>query len=107
MADWYDCFIEDPLKDLVRILRNNGFNTFCSCGHRPKPYIQMEWYDDAEVTKIYNLLVENSYNNFIIHATWTHNLNSRRCLEIEFYTIEKEGLATVEEINWRAFEKKS
>lgn len=32
-GDWYDQHIEDPLKGIVRYLRNNGINTECSCGH--------------------------------------------------------------------------
>ncbi len=33
-GDWYDQHIEDPLKGIVRYLRNNGINTICSCGHK-------------------------------------------------------------------------
>lgn len=32
-GDWYDQYIEDPLKGIVRYLRNNGVNTELSCGH--------------------------------------------------------------------------
>lgn len=109
--DWYDK-IEEPFKDLVKLLRNNGFNTFCSCGHRPNPYIQMEWYDDIEVSKLYTLLVENNFYNFQICATWSfdtleHDIfgdpilnyhTNQRLLEIKFYTNKKEGLANIEEI---------
>ena len=31
--DWYNENIEEPIRDLVKILRDNGFNTTCSCGH--------------------------------------------------------------------------
>ncbi len=62
--------IDKPLRNLVQLLRENGFNTSSSCGHLPRPYVQMEWYDDEEVTKLYNLLVENDYKNFTITAIW-------------------------------------
>ncbi len=75
--------IEKPIRDLIKILRENGFNTFCSCGHLPHPYIQMEWYEDIEVTKLYGLLIENKYKNFLIRATWDSSLN-KRVLEISF-----------------------
>jgi len=32
MSDWYDC-IEPGVRDIVRHLRNEGFNTICSCEH--------------------------------------------------------------------------
>ena len=32
MSDWYDK-IEEEIRPLVKLLRNNGFNTTCSCGH--------------------------------------------------------------------------
>ena len=31
--DWYINNIEEPVRDIVRALRNNGVNTECSCGH--------------------------------------------------------------------------
>ena len=31
--DWYINTIEEPLRDIVKALRNNGVNTECSCGH--------------------------------------------------------------------------
>lgn len=31
--DWYLNTIEEPVRDIVRALRNNGINTECSCGH--------------------------------------------------------------------------
>jgi len=88
-------FIESPLVDLVQLLRENGFNTTCSCGHFPKPYIQMEWYDDIEITKLYALLIQNSYYNFIITATWSYTDN-KRFLEVTF--CPKQPLANIGDI---------
>ncbi len=58
--------LEPEIKGLVLLLRKYGFNTFCSCGHKPSSYIQMECYADSEITKLYNLLIEKKYNNFAI-----------------------------------------
>ena len=79
--------IEEPLQNLITILRNNGFNTFCSCGHLPKPYIQMEWYSDNDITKLYNLLIENNYKKFIINGCWDSVVNSKY-LEVSFSYIK-------------------
>lgn len=66
--NWYNQ-IEKPIRELVRLLRNNGFNTVCSCGH--KKYIQMEWYiGNNDINQLYNLLCENGYSNFELHLYW-------------------------------------
>jgi len=31
--DWYKEYIEEDIRPLVKLLRENGFNTECSCGH--------------------------------------------------------------------------
>jgi glutamate racemase len=67
-TDWYDQ-IEKPVRELVRLLRNNGFNTTSSCGH--EMWIQMEWYGfEEEARKLYNLLGQNGYNNFELRLFW-------------------------------------
>ena len=54
VADWYEENIEEPVRDLVRVLRNNGFNTECSCGH--EKYIQCQYVLDGEIKRLHNLL---------------------------------------------------
>jgi len=44
---WYKKNIEDPLKGIVRYLRNNGVNTECSCGH--EMYIQCQYILNGSV----------------------------------------------------------
>lgn len=87
--DWYEKNIEEPLRNLVKLLRDNGFNTECSCGHFPNPYVQIDWhgYDTFEIVHLYNLLVENGYDNFEIHTYLMHTENDRnsRSCEIKFY----------------------
>lgn len=59
---WYEN-IEEPLKEIVYILRNNGVNTTNSCGHNLE--IECSYYVDGEIKQIYeliyNYLAENGY----------------------------------------------
>lgn len=93
--------VEKPLEELVQLLRDYGFNTTCSCGHLPKPYIQMEWYDDTEITKLYNLLLEHKYKNFLIKAIWSSlgpDHGNRRARNLEIVFCPKRKLAKLEDI---------
>ena len=83
MGDWYDQ-IEEPVRELVRSLRNNGFNTFSSCGHdNPCPHIEMEWYGlNDEPQRLYALLQENGYKDFELHFYW-HSSRVLRFAEIK------------------------
>ena len=68
MNDWYKQ-IEEPIRELVQLLRNNGFNTTCSCGHEMS--IQMEWYGfEEEARNLYNLLGQKGYKNFELRLFW-------------------------------------
>ena len=97
--DWIET-IEEPLRNLIQLLRANGFNTFASCGHLPRPHVQMEWYEDDEVTKLYNLLVENGYHDFVIKAFWDtcSPIQRSRWLELEFHV--KMDLANEEDFHY-------
>ena len=67
MEEWY-FQIEKPVRDLVKLLRNAGFNTTSSCGH--KKYIQMEWYVHEDIHRLYSLLWDNGYKDFELHLFW-------------------------------------
>ena len=54
MNTWYEDKIEEPMRDIVRILRNNGINTECSCGH--EQYIQCQYIPEGDVYDIHRLL---------------------------------------------------
>lgn len=62
---WYKEHIEKPIRDAVRLLRNNGFNTSCSCGH--EMYIQCQHLTDGEVMRLDHLLFNNGYRNYTIN----------------------------------------
>jgi hypothetical protein len=53
--DWYKC-IEEPVRELVLLLRNNGFNTECSCGH--EMYVQCQYIPDGEIMNLHNLVYD-------------------------------------------------
>ena len=64
--DWYEKNIEEPIRELVKLLRNNGINTICSCGH--EMYCECETYGNFydEAKGVYDLLVKNGYKHFRI-----------------------------------------
>lgn len=72
MTDWYEKAIEEPIRNLVKLLRDNGYNTFCSCGH--DMYVEMEYYStDEEIRRLYDLLVVNGYTDFEIDVHWEYH----------------------------------
>ena len=60
--------IEEPIKNTVRLLRDNGFNTICSCGHEMSVELELGNNTD-EVERIAICLVDNGYKNFKIECT--------------------------------------
>lgn len=79
MGDWYDC-IEEPIRDLVRLLRNNGFNTTCSCGHAM--IIEMAHApEDAE--RLWTLLIEHDIHHFQLICYWEGEPLCRKWIELK------------------------
>ena len=66
MTQFYDD-IEPEIRETVKLLRDNGFNTTCSCGH--EMYVEFEFFDSCEIDNLYNLLFNNGYRGFKITAT--------------------------------------
>ena len=62
--DWYKEYIEKTIRDTVKLLRDNGFNTECSCGH--EMYVQCQYITDGEIMRLDNLLFNNGYRNYVI-----------------------------------------
>lgn len=85
MPDWYEQNIELGIRDIVRLLRDNGVNTTYSCHHAM--VIEAENSDDAELTYIYNLLIENGYDNFKIELCLYKEKDKhlRRYISIQFF----------------------
>ena len=69
---WYDS-IEPGIRPFVRLLRDNGINTTCSCEHTMT--IDATWVDDDEPRRIWELLCTGNYL-FDITARISKNLCS-------------------------------
>ena len=82
--DWYEQ-IEESVRELVRLLRDNGFNTVSSCGHNQ--WVQMEWCGfEEEARRLYNLLCENGYDKFELHLFW-HSSGVSRFMEVKILNV--------------------
>lgn len=70
--------IEKPIRPVVKLLRNSGFNTKASCGHEMWISIELDKTDDAY--KIAECLRKAGYKNFLVEYeivvmnTIQHNL---------------------------------
>lgn len=53
MTEFYDD-IEPEIRDIVRVLRDNGVNTTCSCGHQM--YVEAEIVPSGMLQVIHNTL---------------------------------------------------
>lgn len=69
VGNWYEEHIEEPLRDLVRELRNNGFNTECSCGH--EMYVQVQCLDTGEVGRLDRFLFNLGLRDYVVELHLT------------------------------------
>lgn len=61
--DWYIKNIEKPIRGVVYLLRNNGYNTEFSCGH--EMWVQGRQNLSSElVSNLHGLLLNNGYYNY-------------------------------------------
>lgn len=60
---WYDEHIEEPIRQMVKLLRDNGFNTTCSCGH--KMYVEGIINIDGDIQIMHKLLYDYCCENKI------------------------------------------
>ena len=76
--EWYDQ-IEEPVREIVKLLRNNGFNTTCSCGH--EMYIEGDLPGaDYELQRLHKILWD-----------YLHERNKPISYEIKFDLKVQEG----------------
>ena len=71
MNDWYEENIEVGVRDIVRLLRDNGFNTACSCHHDME--VMIESCLDGEMQRLHNLLYGRGYRDYSL----------QQCLNVE------------------------
>ena len=62
---WYDS-LEPGIRDVVRLLRDNGFNTECSCEH--EGYVQCAYFADGELARLDNLLFNAGYRDYSLEV---------------------------------------
>ncbi len=58
--NWYEEWIEQPIRDVVKLLRDNGFNTECSCGH--EMYVQCQYLMDGDIHRLHQLIWHYLHN---------------------------------------------
>jgi hypothetical protein len=83
-VDWYEN-IEEGLREVVRLLRDNGVNTTYSCHHAM--IVEAENYEDEDLLRIYNLLIESGHDGFTIEmiAYKEHGQRLARHLRLKFH----------------------
>lgn len=54
LPTWYDEYIEEGVRDIVKFLRENGINTYCSCHHSMQ--IQCDTVLDGAMQHLHNIL---------------------------------------------------
>lgn len=59
---WYAQKVEPSIREAVKLLRNRGFNTTCSCGH--ENWIEGDGYINA--IELHKLLFEIGYRDYDI-----------------------------------------
>ena len=64
--EWYKT-LEPRVREVVKLLRNNGINTECSCEH--EKYVQCQFNIDGLAKKVDDLLFNNKYRNYQIDIT--------------------------------------
>ncbi len=82
---WYEGNIEEGLRAVVRLLRDNGINTYYSCHH--SMVIEAENYEGSDMERVYNLLVDGGYDGFTIEIILVKAQGERleRRLLLEFH----------------------
>lgn len=67
---WYDKYIESEIRPMVKLLRDNGVNTYESCGH--DMWISVDGIH-VILFPVDEVLWNNGYKNFIIEVYRTYD----------------------------------
>ena len=83
MADWYDENIEEAMRPVVKLLRDNGINTECSCGH--EMYVQCQYRHEGFLRDLDYLLFNAGYRDYVFAITITREEGHlRHTMDIKF-----------------------
>ena len=88
--DWYIKNIDSPMIQLIKDLRNNGFNTVWCCAHGPHPYVAFDSYRINELNLLEDFLIKHGYKNFRVYITH-YGANDKDMLTVSFKTDKKAG----------------
>ena len=66
LPSWYEEAIEPGIRNQVRLMRDNGFNTTSSCGH--VGYVELTLCHDGELMRLDYLLFNEGYRNYAIES---------------------------------------
>lgn len=89
MTEWYEEWIEAGIRKEVKLLRDNGFNTECSCEH--KMYVQCSLIPSGEMQRLDNLLFNAGYRDYHLEfhiervSSWLNSF-----INISFYPQKEE-----------------
>lgn len=61
---WYEEMIEPGIRSIVKLLRDNGFNTVSSCEH--KMQVDIDFLPDGEIQRMHNLLYNQGYRDYTL-----------------------------------------
>ena len=88
-GDWYEKNIEPGVRSLVRLLRDNGINTECSCEH--EKYIQCQFNEDGFLWEVDKLLFSAGFRNYTIDAKIIReDGHLRKMMKIDLVNLEPE-----------------
>lgn len=62
--DWYEEYIEEGIRGIVKLLRDNGFNTTWSCHH--EMCVQGDLMLDGEMNRLHKVLYNNGHREYTI-----------------------------------------
>jgi hypothetical protein len=65
LGEWYGK-IEPGIRSVVRLLRDNGWNTTCSCEH--EMYVDVDLLSMGDCERLATFLVMNGYRKFHMSA---------------------------------------
>ena len=86
---WYEEHIEEGVRFPVKLLRDNGINTSCSCEH--DKYVQCDNYvNDGHIQHIDYVLFNAGYRNYTIEMHLTReDGHLRNFIDIKFDDLEE------------------
>ena len=86
---WYEEFVEEPIRPVVKLLRDNGINTTSSCGHAMT--VEFDLFTGGDLDRVNDLLFCAGYFHFEIEAHWTTVPWPRRWASLRVLKSEKEA----------------